>query len=1103
MARPYTLLTDSFKILRDNLNTVSYNVGDPTNLLTNGDSDVVMAINEIERVFDASAGEILYPTGNALQGENQTRLLLSTAQNSGTDITLNAGLDINLDAVGDINLDAGGANINFLDDSVARFNFTLGATNILDVTGVLDLNISSNLDADIAGNSTLTTTGSQTQEGTSLNLDFSGDITLDADGNDIIFKNGAGNDTVTHNINDNGTYTVTAPSHVLIDAVGDITLDADGNDVIIKNGAGGDQVKHILSDNANYEIDAPASVTVDAVGDITLDADGNEILFKNGAGGDTVTHTLADNAQYTIATPADYVIDVTGDLKIDVDGDNIELAHAGQDRHVYTLGDTNTIVTTGNLTQTVAGFKSDSASGTYHIGATGNADITTMGTFQTTSDSQTHGVTGNYDLNVSGNISDSANGTYHIGASGNADITTMGTFQTTSDSQTHNVTGDFTVDASGDINLDAGGDNIRLKDGGSTRQTYTLGATTTIATGGALTQTSGARTYAVTGNQSDSASGTRDISATDGINIDTTGPMTLTATGAQNLVSGGNWKATVTGTATIDASTDIILDPDGNDIILKHAGTQWGKLRDSGTNVTLYSGTTKAVSWTGANQRAEGNLHVLGNTDLDGTLNVDGATDLNGHVDLGNATSDNISIIGRVDTNIIPDADDTYDFGTSALQWRHGFFDGTVTTDSLVTDSADIANFNVVSNTISNSNAVSLTTGALTATVTGNALIDASGDITLDAAGDNIYLKDGGTTRQTYTLSDTTTIATGGALTTTATNRSDSAGGTYHIGSKGNMDLTSMGTLVLTSDNFTATVNGNALIDASGDITLDALGKDVILKDGANQRIKHTLGATNTTAVTGDYNTTASDRSDSASGAYHVGATGNYDIDTRGTFNIVSGGNLTAEVTGDALIDASGDITLDVDGDDIVFAQAGTTKITYNLGTNQEIDVVGSLTYDVAGDIILDPNGGDVYLKDNGVQFGRFQNSSNQLDIYSGATKALDIDASNIRLPNHALWLDSALGTTAQNVAGSINEIHTQLDSAVSQINVNEGRITGNDTDIAELSTRIGALTSLDSATDGNFFTTSSINNDSIVNAINELARRTVLIYDENGTLLN
>ena len=1056
MARPYTLLTDSFKILRDNLNTVSYNVGDPVNLLTHGDSDVVMAINEIERVFDASAGEILYPTGNSLQGETQTRLLLSTAQNSGTDITLNAGLDINLDAVGDINLDAGGANINFLDDSVARFNFTLGATNVLDVTGVLDLNISSNLDADIAGNSTLTTTGSQTQEGTSLNLDFSGDITLDADGNDIIFKNGVGGeDTVTHTLADDATYKVTVPNNYTLDVDGDIILDADSDANIIFKDAGNTEYTFATDGT----ISRSGSLQIDVTGDITLDADDNDIIFKNGAGGDTVTHTLADNAAYTMTAPSDYVLDIVGDMNVDVDGDHFRLKHAGQLRHKYELGATNLIETTGNLTQTVAGFKSDSASGTYHIGATGNADITTMGTFVTTSDSQTHNVTGNFEVDASGDITldadgndikfengaggktvthsladggaytitapstytvdavgdivldaaggnvtfkdggttdynfatdgtvsrtgsltldisgdivldadggdidfkdggtarfsfgldsintldvngaltrtvggnytDSANGAYSITSSGNMSSTTLGTLNTTSGgtltttsggNQTHNVTGNFTVDASGDINLDAGGDNIRLKDGGSTRQTYTLGATSTIATTGNLTHT-------VTGSQSDSANGTRDISATSGINIDTTGPMTLTATGAQNLVSGGNWKATVTGTATIDASTDIILDPDGNDIILKHAGTQWGKLRDSGTNVTLYSGTTKAVSWTGANQRAEGNLHVLGNTDLDGTLNVDGATDLNGHVDLGNATSDNISIIGRVDTNIIPDADDTYNLGSGTLQWKHAFFDGTVTTDDLVADSADIGNFNIIADTISNSNAVSLTTGALTATVTGNALIDASGDITLDADGNDIIFKNGG----------------------------------------------------------------------------------------------------------------------------------------------------------------------------------GSDTVTHTLADNATYTVAAPSTYtlDVNGDIVLDANGGDVYLKDNGVQFGRFQNSSNQLDIYSGATKAFDIDASNIRLPNHALWLDSALGTTAQNVAGSINEIHTQLDSAVSQINVNEGRITGNDTDIAELSTRIGALTSLDSATDGNFFTTASINNDSIVNAINELARRTVLIYDENGTLLN
>ena len=37
----------------------------------------------------------------------------------------------------------------------------------------------------------------------------------------------------------------------------------------------------------------------------------------------------------------------------------------------------------------------------------------------------------------------------------------------------------------------------------------------------------------------------------------------------------------------------------------------------------------------------------------------------------------------RVDTNIVPDADDTYDLGTSALEWRDGYFDGTVYVDNL------------------------------------------------------------------------------------------------------------------------------------------------------------------------------------------------------------------------------------------------------------------------------------------------------------------------------------------------------------------------------------------------------------------------------------
>ena len=55
MARPITLLTDSFKIFRDNVNTISVNVGDPDLLTTttragqrSDSSDVVSALNELD-----------------------------------------------------------------------------------------------------------------------------------------------------------------------------------------------------------------------------------------------------------------------------------------------------------------------------------------------------------------------------------------------------------------------------------------------------------------------------------------------------------------------------------------------------------------------------------------------------------------------------------------------------------------------------------------------------------------------------------------------------------------------------------------------------------------------------------------------------------------------------------------------------------------------------------------------------------------------------------------------------------------------------------------------------------------------------------------------
>ena len=62
----------------------------------------------------------------------------------------------------------------------------------------------------------------------------------------------------------------------------------------------------------------------------------------------------------------------------------------------------------------------------------------------------------------------------------------------------------------------------------------------------------------------------------------------------------------------------------------------------------------KAVTFVG------GKLKQAGDTDT---------VDLDGHVNLGNANTDDIVLGGEIKSNIIPDADATYDLGSSAKRW--------------------------------------------------------------------------------------------------------------------------------------------------------------------------------------------------------------------------------------------------------------------------------------------------------------------------------------------------------------------------------------------------------------------------------------------------
>src|SRR5210317_1979528 len=77
-----------------------------------------------------------------------------------------------------------------------------------------------------------------------------------------------------------------------------------------------------------------------------------------------------------------------------------------------------------------------------------------------------------------------------------------------------------------------------------------------------------------------------------------------------------------------------------------------------------------------------------GETNVTGNLNVTGNIDLQGNITLGNQDTDNITINADLNSNLIPDADITYDIGKATKRWRNAhiqnFYGGDGATSSLV-----------------------------------------------------------------------------------------------------------------------------------------------------------------------------------------------------------------------------------------------------------------------------------------------------------------------------------------------------------------------------------------------------------------------------------
>ena len=120
------------------------------------------------------------------------------------------------------------------------------------------------------------------------------------------------------------------------------------------------------------------------------------------------------------------------------------------------------------------------------------------------------------------------------------------------------------------------------------------------------------------------------------------GRITLGASEDLNLYHGGTNSYIVndTGDLILDTADDIVLDADGGDVFLKDAGTQYAALTNTSGNLIIKSGSTTALTFSGANVTAAGILKTDDATDAtsttDGSLQTDGGLSVAKDAVLGN-----------------------------------------------------------------------------------------------------------------------------------------------------------------------------------------------------------------------------------------------------------------------------------------------------------------------------------------------------------------------------------------------------------------------------------------------------------------------------------
>ena len=257
------------------------------------------------------------------------------------------------------------------------------------------------------------------------------------------------------------------------------------------------------------------------------------------------------------------------------------------------------------------------------------------------------------------------------------------------------------------------------------------------------------------------------------------------------------------GDLTVDAPADIILDADGADVLLKDAGTQYAALTNSSGNLILKSGSTTAITFSGANATFAGTV-TIGSAEIsEAELEIlDGATVTTAELNILDGVTSTASELNILD-------------GVTSTATELNVMDGDTSASSTTVADAD----RVVFNDAGTMKQVAVTDLAAYFDDEITAMPNLVSVGTLTALTVDDVAVDGKAITMTGSSSDTAiiTVGTNGTLSIVTTDDAAAAA---------NIQITADGTAELAGTTVT--------LDSSGGITLDADGGTITFADAGS-----------------------------------------------------------------------------------------------------------------------------------------------------------------------------------------------------------------------------------------------------------------------------